>query len=182
MRRNCAGVIGGVSHKWQCRRSASYATSATLLADSHKIVRESPYFTSALHSQDRRAEDDATMEDTVDKVAERLAQLEKTVAEGFFANSEQFKRAGGRFTSIEAHFNAMDLRLDALDHKIDISVESLRSDIKTVLDAVGAVAEEMRRTAAAIRKEGAADREVLKLALQDHTVRLQAIEEWRRSL
>src|SRR5688572_14661666 len=79
MRRNCAGVIGGVSHKWQCRRSASYATSATLLADSHKIVRESPYFTSALHSQDRRAEDDATMADTVEKVVERLGRLEDKV-------------------------------------------------------------------------------------------------------
>lgn len=84
------------------------------------------------------------MEDTVEKVAERLASLEKTTAEGFFKNSEPFK--------------AMDLRLTALDNKIDVSVESLRSDIKTVLEAVGALAEEMRRTTTAIRKEHAADR------------------------
>ena len=114
------------------------------------------------------------MEDTVEKVAERLAQLEKTVAEGFFASSEQFKR-------IDARFNAMELRLDALDHKIDISVESLRSDIKTVLDAVGALADEMRRTTAAVRKEHTADREILKLALQDRSIRLQDLEEWRRT-
>src|SRR5688572_646043 len=79
MRRNCAGVIGAVSHKWQCRRSVSYATSATPLAHSHKIVRESPYFTSALLSQDQCAEDDATMDDTVEKVAERLGRLEDKV-------------------------------------------------------------------------------------------------------
>ena len=145
------------------------------------MIRESPYFWSASPSQDHAAVDDATMEDTVEKVAERLAQLEKTVAEGFFANSEQFKQADGRFNSLDARFNAMELRLDALDNKIDISVESLRSDIKTVLDAVGALADEMRRTTAATRKEHAADREILKLALQDHSIRLQGLEDWRRT-
>ena len=108
------------------------------------------------------------MEDTVDKVAERLAKLEETVAQGFFANSDQFKR--------------IETRFEALDSKIDISVESLRGDIKTVLDAVGGLASELRRTTEAIRKEHAADREILKLALKDHTIRLQATEEGRRSL
>lgn len=95
------------------------------------------------------------MPDTVEKVAERLARLEHTVAEGFYAN---------------------DARINALDNKIDISVESLRSDIKTVLEAVGALTEELRRTTDAIRKEHAADRAILKLTLQDHGRRIESVE------
>ena len=163
------------------------------------------------------------MEDTVETVAERLAQLEKTVAAGFFEISQQFKGTDGRFNSIDARFNsidarfskidahfnsidahfskidvhfnkidarfskidarfnAMEMRLDALDNKIEISVESLRSDLKTVLDAVVAFTDEMRRTTSTLRKEHAADREILKLALQDHSIRLQDLEEWQRT-
>ena len=59
------------------------------------------------------------MTDTVEKVAERLAQLEKTVAEGFYETNSRFA---------------------ALDNKIDVSVESLRGDIKTVIEVVSAKA------------------------------------------
>ncbi len=94
------------------------------------------------------------MTDTVEKVAERLAQLEKTVAEGFHANTTRFR--------------GLDARLDALNNKIDVSVESLRGDLKTVVEILTAHIDEMRRTTDSIRKEGAADREILKLALLNH--------------
>jgi hypothetical protein len=91
------------------------------------------------------------MEDTVDKVAERLARLEETVAKGFFDSGLQFK-------SIDAPFSMLDRRLDAMDRKIGVSVESLRADIKTVLETVIGFTEEMRRTTESIRQEHAADR------------------------
>ena len=95
------------------------------------------------------------MTDTVEKVAERLAQLEKTVAEGFYETNSRFA---------------------ALDNKIDVSVESLRGDIKTVIEVVSALTDEMRRTTDSIRKEGAADREILKLAILNHERRIQTVE------
>jgi hypothetical protein len=128
-----------------------------------QVVRELPYFDAASPSQDHIAKDDATMRDTVEKVAERLAQLEKTVAEGFFRNNERFEN--------------IDARLDKLEHKFDVQVESLRVDIQTVLEALTAFTDEMRRTTASIRREGAADREILKLALQDHGRRIHGLEK-----
>ena len=103
------------------------------------------------------------MPDTVEQVAERLARLEKTVAEGFHANSTRFR--------------GLETRLEALDNKIEVSVESLRGDIKTVIEVVNALTDEMRRTTDSIRKEGAADREVLKLALLNHKHRIQNLED-----
>lgn len=103
------------------------------------------------------------MEDTVEKVAERLARLEKTVAEGFHGNTTEHR---GLFA-----------QLAALDNKIDVSVESLRGDIKTVIEVLTAVTDEWRRTADSIRKEGAADREILKLALLNHERRIQSLED-----
>jgi hypothetical protein len=141
----------------------SNATFAMRVCRSRKNVRELPYFDAASHSQVPAAKDDATMTDTVEKVAERLARLETTVAEGFRDN-------GLRFQGIEA-------RLDALDNKIDVSVESLRGDIKTVIEVVTALTDEWRRTADSIRKEGAADREVLKAALLDHGRRIGRLED-----
>lgn len=114
------------------------------------------------------------MTDTVEKVAERLAQLEKTVAEGFHENTRQFGRLEARFG---ARFGGLDARLDALDNKLDVSVESLRGDLKTVVEVLTAHIEEMRRTTAAMRKEHAADRTILKLALLDHGSRIQNLEE-----
>ena len=120
-----------------------------------QVVSELTYFDPASPSQDHTAEDDATMEDTVEKVAERLAQLENTVAEGFHESN-------ARFT--------------ALDNKINVSVESLRGDIKTVIEVVNGLTDEMRRTTESIRKESAADREVLKLALLNHERRIHSME------
>ena len=101
------------------------------------------------------------MDDTVEKVGERLSRLEDTVAKGFYRT---------------------DARLAAMSNKIDISVEALRGDLKSVMEILTAHIEEMRRTTESIRKEHAADREVLKLSLQDHTIRLEDMENWRRSL
>lgn len=95
------------------------------------------------------------MTDTVEKVAERLAHLEKTVAEGFYDTNA---------------------RITALDNKLDVSVESLRGDLKTVIDVLTAHIDEMRRTTAAMRKEHAADRKILKLSLLNHERRIQTIE------
>ena len=110
------------------------------------------------------------MEDTVEKVAERLARLETTVAKGFHENTRQFNQ-------VEARFDGLDARLDALDNKIDVSVESLRGDLKTVVEILTAHINEMRRTTASMRKEHAADRTVLKLALQEHGRRIHNLEE-----
>ena len=137
---------------------------------SRKIISELTYFDAASPSQDLIAEDDAMLPDTVEKVAERLAHLEKTVAAGFHENTRQFNLA-------EARFGGLDARLDALDNKIAVSVESLRGDIQTVLEALTAFTDEMRRTTASIRSEGAADREILKLALQDHGRRIHDLEK-----
>ena len=112
------------------------------------------------------------MDDTVEKVAERLAQLERTVAEGFHENTKQFDRVEARIGRLEARFDArfggLDARLDALDNKIGVSVESLRGDLKTVVEILTAHIAEMRRTTESIRKEGAADREILKRAILNH--------------
>jgi hypothetical protein len=143
---------------------------------SRKNVSELPYFEAASHSQDNGAKDDATMTDTVEKVAERLALLEKTVAEGFHGNTERFKGMDVRFASIDVRFASIDARFDALENKLDVSVESLRGDIKTVVEIVKALTDEMRRTTDSIRKEGAADREILKLALLDHGRRIHGLE------
>ena len=108
------------------------------------------------------AKDDATLPDTVEKVAERLAKLEATVAEGFHEN--------------KARFAALDARLDALDRKIDISVESLRGDFRTLVEIVTGFMDEMRRTTASMRKEHAADREILRLTLLDQGRRITRLE------
>lgn len=129
------------------------------------------------------------MDDTVEKVAERLGRLEDKVerldqrVEQLDAKVERLDDKVGRLeVTVAKGLYSNDARITALNNKIDVSVEAMRGDIKSVADVLVAVAGEMRRTTESIRKEGAADREVLKLALQDHTVRLQAIEEWRRSL
>jgi DNA-binding ferritin-like protein len=84
------------------------------------------------------------MADTVDKVAERLAHLEVTVAQGF---------------------HDAELRDINLSRKVDVVSESLRSDIRTVAEAVTTLGNEMRRTTDAIRQEHAADRAVLTTAI-----------------
>lgn len=102
------------------------------------------------------------MEDTVDKVAERLAQLEVTVAKGFHETASRFQDA--------------ELRDLALSRKIDVATEALRGDLRTVLDSVASLGGEMRRTTDAIRKEHAADRAVLTTAVEQHARRLHALE------
>ena len=96
------------------------------------------------------------------KVDDRLSKLEKTVAEGFYANGQRF--------------NALEDRVAALENKMDVVAESLRGDIRTVLDAVVANTDEMRRTTDAIRKEHEADRRLTRSILQDHSVRIRVLE------
>ena len=106
------------------------------------------------------------MSDTVERVAERLARLEKTVADGFHETREEFA--------------AVHAQIDTIGNKFDIVVESIRGDIKTVLEVLTASIDESRRTAAALREEHAADRRLLKLALTDHDRRLRKLERATR--
>ena len=124
----------------------------------------------ALRSQDLHAEDDATMAtDDVMEVNERLARLEKTVAEGFEGHVS-------RFVGLENRMGRLEDRMAALDSKLDIFSETIRGDLKTVLEAVTAGTEEMRRTTEAIRKEHAADRGLTRSILNDHAVRIRELE------
>ena len=102
------------------------------------------------------------MSDTLEKVAERLAQLEVTVAEGFH--------------DAKTRFHDMEQRDLALSQKIDIQVEAIRDDLRGATDAMNAFAEESRRTADSIRKEHAADRAVLTVTLQQHAKRIYDLE------
>ena len=103
------------------------------------------------------------MDETIDKVAERLTQLEVSVAEGFH--------------DAKARFHDAELRDSALSRKIDVNTDALRGDIQTVLEAVGELAEELRRTTTSIRKEHAADRDIFRLAIEQHSRRLNALEQ-----
>ena len=98
------------------------------------------------------------MAETVDKVAERLANLEVTVAQGFHDS---------------------ELRDFDLSRKIDVATEALRTDVRTVMDAVVSLGEEMRRTTDSVRKEHAADRAVLTTAIENHARRLHTLEQKR---
>lgn len=97
------------------------------------------------------------------KVDERLSQLETTVAKGFHEQGRRMDR--------------VDDRMSALENKLDVVAESLRGDIRTVLDAVVASTDEMRRTTDAIRKEHEADRRLTRAILQDHSIRIRALED-----
>ena len=112
------------------------------------------------------------MADTVDKVAERLAKLEMTVAEGFHS-------VEGRLRSIDQTLHDAELRDLALSQKVDVTAEALRGDVRTVLEAVTSVGEEMRRTTDSIREEHAANRAVLVTAVEQHARRIHTLEQSR---
>lgn len=95
------------------------------------------------------------MADTVEKVAERLTQLEITVATGF---------------------HQVEQRFAAMTRKIDVNVEALRGDIQGIAETVTALAAELRRTTDTIRQEHAADREILRQGLTNHAERLHRLE------
>jgi hypothetical protein len=103
------------------------------------------------------------MADSLDKVAERLARLELTVAEGFMETRTRFEEVEQR-----------DL---ALSRKIDVQVEAIREDLQATAGALNTFAEESRRTAESMRKEHAADRAVLTVTLQQHARRIYDLEE-----
>lgn len=114
--------------------------------------------------------------DDVMAVDERLSKLEKTVAEGFYANRQQFDGVRFQFIGLGGRIERLEDRMSALENKMDVVAESLRADIRTVLDAVVAGTAEMRRTTGAIRKEHEADRRLTRAILQDHSIRIRALE------
>ena len=118
-----------------------------------------------------------TMAEAVDKVAERLARLEVTVAEGFHENSQQFEGVRSELKSVAQHFHEAELRDIALSRKIDVATEALRGDLRNVMDAVTSLGEEMRRTTDSIRKEHAVDRALLTTAIENHAGRLHTLEQ-----
>ena len=107
--------------------------------------------------------------DDVMAVDKRLAQLEQTVAKGFFDQS-------GRMNTFASRMDRLEDRIGAVESKLDIVAESIRGDLKTVLDAVTANTDEMRRTFDAIRKEHEADRRLTRSILNDHAVRIRDLE------
>ena len=107
--------------------------------------------------------------DDVMAVDQRLAQLEKTVAQGFFDQGRRIDGLGGRIERLED-------RMSALDSKFDVFAEAIRDDIKTIIEVVTAGTDEMRRTTEAIRKEHAADRRLIRSILDDQSVRLRTLE------
>lgn len=109
------------------------------------------------------------MAETMDKVAERLARLETTVAEGFHDTST-------RLQDVQARFEDLHARIGALDNKFDVVSESLRDDLKAVREVLTAFIDESSRTTAAMRKEHAADRKLTKLVLKEHGGRLRRVE------
>ena len=130
----------------------------------------SPYFEWPSIRRITSSEDDVTMaNDDVMAVDERLSRLETglsrletTVATGFHEQRQRTEH--------------LEDRMFGLENKVNVVAESIRSDLRTVLEAVTAGTEEMRRTTDAIRKEHEADRRLARSILQDHSVRLQALE------
>jgi hypothetical protein len=106
------------------------------------------------------------MTDPIDKVAERLTQLEVTVARVLHDTN--------------ARFHDIEKRDLALSSKIDVQVEAIRGDLQAAATALNGFAEESRRTAESIRKEHAADRAILTITLQQHAKRIYHLERRRR--
>jgi hypothetical protein len=103
------------------------------------------------------------MSDTLETVAERLARLEVTVAEGFH--------------DTKVRFHDMEQGLLTLSRKVDVQTEAIREDLRSAIDAMNTFAEEARRTTDSVRREHAADRAVLTVALQQHARRLHDLEQ-----
>jgi hypothetical protein len=103
-----------------------------------------------------------TMADSLDKLAERLARLEVTVAEGFHDTRQRFQD--------------LDERVATMGSKFDIQTEAIREDLQKTAATLNVFAEESRRTAESMRKEHAADRAVLTVTLQQHARRIYDLE------
>ena len=95
-------------------------------------------------------------------VDERVAKLEKTMAEGFFGQGRRMDR--------------LEDRMSALDSKFDVVAESIRGDVKTIRELVTGFMDEMRRTTDSMRKEHEADRRLARLALFGHVTRIRTLE------
>ncbi len=85
------------------------------------------------------------MENTVDGMRERIASVERIVAEG---SEESFNQAGhvdALLNRVDEHFKGVNARLDAIDRALDVKAGSLRGDITSVREAVRALGDEIRR-------------------------------------
>lgn len=108
------------------------------------------------------------MADDVMAVDERLAKLEVTVAKGF-------AELGGSLDRLED-------RVNALNSKLDVTAESLEGKMGLLMERMDAHAQEMRVWTKAIVDEHRADRRLMYAMLQDHGVRIRALEHDRASL
>jgi hypothetical protein len=119
-------------------------------------------------------------QDDVMAVNERLSNLEKTVATGFFDHGQKIARLeeqmSAGFFEHGRRIDRLENRMSALESKLDVVAESLRDDIRTVLDAVVGNTDEMRRTTQALRGEHEADRRLMREILNDHAVRIRSLE------
>lgn len=120
------------------------------------------------------------MEETLEKVAERLAKLEVTVAEGFHDTRQRFADMEQRDLAlshkIDVQVDAMRADLNAAVHKFESQTEAMRADLQSTAANLNAFTEESRRTAESIRKEHAADRAILTITLQQHAKRIYDLE------
>jgi len=102
------------------------------------------------------------MAETLDDVAERLAQLEVTVAQGFH-------EAAARSSDLEQ-------LILSVAHKFDVQTEAIRTDLHAAIGAINAGVEQSRRATESSRREHAADRAMLAIALQQHAKRIHDLE------
>jgi uncharacterized coiled-coil protein SlyX len=115
------------------------------------------------------------MADDVMAVDERLARLEVTVANGF-------SDLGRRMDRLEMRMDRLEDRVNALNSKLDVTAESLEGKMGLLMERMDAHAQEMRVWTKAIVDEHRADRRLMYAMLQDHGIRIRALEHDRASL
>jgi len=101
--------------------------------------------------------------DDVMAVDDRVANLENTMAKGFFEQGRRLDR--------------LEDRMSAIDSKFDVIAESIRGDVTTIRELVTGFMDEMRRATDSMRKEHEADRRLTRLSLFDHVSRIRALED-----
>lgn len=122
------------------------------------------------------------MADDIMAVDERLARLEVTVAKGFAELGGRMGGLEGRMGGLEGRMSRLEDRLDALNSKLDVVSESLGDKMQLVIERLDAHISEMRLTTQAIVAEHRADRRLMYAMLQDHGIRIRALEHDRASL
>ena len=123
------------------------------------------------------------MADDVMAVDERLARLEVTVANGFSDLGRRMDRLEVRMDRLEMRMDRLEVRMDrledrvnALNSKLDVTAESLEGKMGLLMERMDAHAQEMRVWTKAIVDEHRADRRLMYAMLQDHGIRIRALE------